>query len=206
MSPPGRGDLGEKVSSASFTTLEKTSSTWPQRLEQMSSEPTKTEPQIRSYPKLSKQDNGEYIANCLPDFSAQRLMGMRTSEAAEGIYNTAISALGASTEKYGSMASAMFAELEPQNAVEAMLIAQMTATHVAMTTLIERMSYQTAMDVRESLGRSVTRLSRTYLAQMDALKKYRAKAQQTVRVERVNVESGGQAIVGDVSTGGRGQT
>ena len=38
---------------------------------------------------------------------------------------------------------------------------------------------------------------------MDALKKYRAKAQQTVRVERVNVESGGQAIVGDVSTGGR---
>ena len=38
---------------------------------------------------------------------------------------------------------------------------------------------------------------------MDALKKYRAKAQQTVRVERVNVESGGQAVVGDVSTGGR---
>jgi hypothetical protein len=38
---------------------------------------------------------------------------------------------------------------------------------------------------------------------MDALKKYRAKAQQVVRVERVNVESGGQAIVGDVSTGGR---
>ena len=29
-----------------------------------------------------------------------------------------------------------------------------------------------------------TRLSRTYLAQMDALKKYRAKAQQVVRVER----------------------
>ena len=26
---------------------------------------------------------------------------------------------------------------------------------------------------------------------------------ETVRVERVNVESGGQAIVGDVSTGGR---
>jgi hypothetical protein len=45
----------------------------------------------------------------------------------------------------------------------------------------------------------MTRLSRTYLAQMDALKKYRAKAQQVVRVERVNVESGGQAIVGDVS-------
>jgi hypothetical protein len=38
---------------------------------------------------------------------------------------------------------------------------------------------------------------------MDALKRYRAKAHQAIRVERVNVESGGQAIVGDVQTGGR---
>ena len=57
--------------------------------------------------------------------------------------------------------------------------------------------------MREALERSVTRLSRTYLAQMDALKKHRAKAQQTVRVARVNVESGGQAIVGPVTTEGR---
>ena len=56
---------------------------------------------------------------------------------------------------------------------------------------------------RESLERSITRLSRTYLAQVDALKKYRAKAPQTVRVERVTVEDGGQAIVGDVTRGGR---
>lgn len=80
----------------------------------------------------------------------------------------------------------------------------MTATHVAMTTLSERMTYQESYQVRESYERSMTRLSRTYLAQMDALKKYRAKAQQTVRVERVNVESGGQAIVGDVSHRGEG--
>ena len=32
--------------------------------------------------------------------------------------------------------------------------------------------------------------------------KYRAKAQQTVRVERVTVHEGGQAIVGDVNHGG----
>ena len=48
----------------------------------------------------------------------------------------------------------------------------------------------------------MTRLSRTYLAQMDALKKYRTKSQQTVRVERVTVHDGGQAIVGDVNHGG----
>ena len=45
----------------------------------------------------------------------------------------------------------------------------------------------------------MTRLSRTFLAQVDGLKKYRAKAQQIVRVERVEVQDGGQAIVGDVS-------
>ena len=169
----------------------------------MSSRPKLAKQKTRSYPQLSKQDNGEYMANCSPDFSAKSLMGMRTCDAANGIYKTAINALGASAEKHGTMASAMFAELEPQDAVEAMLIAQMTATHVAMTNLSYRMSMQSNSEVKESCERSMTRLSRTYLAQMDALKKYRSKAQQTVRVERVNVESGGQAIVGDVSTGGR---
>ena len=130
-------------------------------------------------------------------------MGMRTHEAALGVYTSAISALGTGAERYSSFSSAIFAELEPRDAIEAMLISQMTATHVAMTTLSEKMTYQTNYQVRESFERSVTRLSRTYIAQIDALKKYRAKAQQTVRVERVNVESGGQAVVGDVSTGGR---
>ena len=46
-------------------------------------------------------------------------------------------------------------------------------------------------------------LARTYSAQMDSLKRYRSKGQQIVRVERVNVESGGQAVVGAVQHGGR---
>ena len=46
--------------------------------------------------------------------------------------------------------------------------------------------------------------TRDTVAQMDALKKHRAKAQQTVRVERVTVNEGGQAIVGDVSGVGGG--
>ncbi|MEO9895960.1 MAG: hypothetical protein ABJD13_08070 [Paracoccaceae bacterium] len=47
-------------------------------------------------------------------------------------YSTAITALGGLAEQHGNFASAMFADLE-QN--EAMLIAQMTATHVVMTNL-----------------------------------------------------------------------
>lgn len=40
---------------------------------------------------------------------------------------------------------------------------------------------------------------------MDTLNRYRSKGQQVVRVERVTVESGGQAIVGTVENGGRGR-
>ncbi|MEY8143666.1 hypothetical protein [Falsihalocynthiibacter sp. CO-5D18] len=158
----------------------------------------------RAFPKLKKTGEGSFSAEVPDNLQLEQLLGMRTVEAAKGVYLTAIGAMGQSAEKFGSLASAMFAELEPQDAIEAMLIAQMTATHVAMTHLSERLSYQTAYQVRESYERSITRLSRTYLAQMDALKKHRAKAQQIVRVERVTVNEGGQAIVGDVShAGGR---
>ena len=42
----------------------------------------------------------------------------------------------------------------------------------------------------------------TFAAQMETLKRYRSKGKQTVRVERVSVESGGQAVVGAVNHGG----
>src|SRR5215211_8487249 len=49
------------------------------------------------------------------------------------------------------------------------------------------------------------KLSRTYAALLDALDRHRGKGQpQVVRVERVTVEAGGQAIVGAVSQGGGG--
>ena len=160
---------------------------------------------LRTYPKLTKTGEKEYVVEAPEDLNMENLMGVRTQDAANGIYLSAISALGRSAEKNGAFASAMFAEMEPKDALEAMLLAQMTATHVTLTHLAEKLSFQTSYQVRESCERSMTRLSRTYLAQMEALKKYRAKAQQVVRVERVTVNEGGQAIVGDVShtEGGR---
>ncbi|CAN0602939.1 unnamed protein product, partial [Ectocarpus sp. 12 AP-2014] len=142
-----------------------------------SKEPEKTNARLRSYPKLEKLDDGSFNAVVSDDMCIQTLLGMRSHDAAHGVYTSAITALGKSAEQYGNLVSAMFAETEPQDAIEAMLISQMTATHVAVTTLTGRMTYNDATAIRESLERSATRLSRTYLAQMDALKKYRAKAQ-----------------------------
>jgi hypothetical protein len=162
-----------------------------------------TKPVHRKYPKVDKLEDGRFQVNCASEAEIMDLLGMKTETAADGVYKTTLNALGKQAEEHNNVASAMFAELEPRDGVEAILVGQMTATHVAMTTLMHQMTCASYMELRESYERSVTRLSRTYLAQVETSKKYRAKAQQTVRVERVNVESGGQAIVGDVSTGGR---
>jgi len=43
-----------------------------------------------------------------------------------------------------------------------------------------------------------------FAAQVEALKRYRSRGDQTVRVEHVTVNEGGQAIVGKVNHGGAG--
>ncbi|MBF9059060.1 hypothetical protein HKCCSP123_07675 [Rhodobacterales bacterium HKCCSP123] len=129
----------------------------------------------------------------------QELYGTRTYAAASAILSSALNSLGENAASYLDLMPAMAVEMEPRDAVEAMLVTQMAATHVAMTTMSLKLHHTTSLQARESFERSMTRLSRTFLAQMDQLKKYRAKAQQVVRVERVEVNEGGQAIVGDVS-------
>ena len=54
-----------------------------------------------------------------------------------------------------------------------------------------------------SAERAYNKLARTYVAQIEALKRYRSAGEQTVRVEHVTVNDG-QAIVGNVTTGGSG--
>ena len=61
---------------------------------------------------------------------------MKTEGAALGVYKTTLNTLGKQVEEHGNLASAMFAELEPRDGVEAMLIGETTATHVAMTSLM----------------------------------------------------------------------
>jgi hypothetical protein len=47
----------------------------------------------------------------------------------------------------------------------------------------------------------LNKLARTFAAQVEALKKYRSAGEQTIRVQHVTVNDGGQAIVGNVSQG-----
>lgn len=94
--------------------------------------------------------------------------------------------------------------MNPKDAAEALLMTQMAAIHQATMTMARRLNHTVNIPQQDAAERALNKLARSYAAQMDTLKRYRSKGQQTVRVERVTVESGAQAVVGNVNTGGRG--
>ena len=95
--------------------------------------------------------------------------------------------------------------IEPRDHVEAMLATQMAAVQMATMTFARRLAHVETLPQQDAAERAFNKLARTFTTQVEALKRYRSTGQQTVRVERVTVEAGGQAIVGPVSTSaGRG--
>ena len=104
-------------------------------------------------------------------------------------------------------ALAVMKGIEPGDGIEDMAAAQLVAAHHAAMQAYGRAANpdQPFAVWRESLNQA-NRLSRTFAAMLEALNRHRGKSgQQTVRVEHVTVNDGGQAIVGAVERpGGRG--
>lgn len=94
--------------------------------------------------------------------------------------------------------------MEPRDQVESMLAAQMTAVHMATMTFARRLAHVENIPQQDSAERAFNKLCRTFAVQVEALKRYRTGGQQKVTVEHVTVNEGGQAVVGSVTTGGRG--
>lgn len=102
-------------------------------------------------------------------------------------------------EQMANAVAAGMLGIAPKDEIEGMLASQMVAVHnQAMKFLNLALSNQNLAIVREMQNVS-NRLLRTFTLQMEALTKYRKKAEQTVRVEHVHIHSGAQAIVGTVS-------
>lgn len=93
--------------------------------------------------------------------------------------------------------------LQPQDEAEAMLAAQMAMVHRAVMHSARLVRHSDTLQQIEAHDRCLNRLTRTYVAQMDTLKRYRSRGQKVI-VEHVHVYEGGQAIVGDVHHGGGG--
>ena len=97
--------------------------------------------------------------------------------------------------------------LAPNDEAEAMLICQMAACQGYAMELMTRAAHTGTLLVAESVVNMANKLMRTYTSQMQTLARYRGKtSQQKVIVEHVNVEAGGQAVVGAVQAGGRGDS
>ncbi|TFL15974.1 hypothetical protein [Jannaschia formosa] len=95
--------------------------------------------------------------------------------------------------------------MKPRDPAEVLLVSQMAVTHQAVLMLARRLNHVDTLPQQGSAERALNKTARTFAVQMDTLKRYRSKGQQTVRVERVTVQEGGQAIIGNVETGGRGR-
>lgn len=95
-------------------------------------------------------------------------------------------------------------DLAPRDAVERMLAVQMAATHVATIRSARWLANADTIAQVQAHYTGFNKLGRTFAAQVEALRKHRTGGAQTVRVEHVTVEAGGQAIVGHVQHGGRG--
>ena len=94
----------------------------------------------------------------------------------------------------------LYESLEPQDGIEAMLSAQMVGSHLAVMSLFERANRSKNLDAILKYMKGAAQFEGQFLKQVATLDKHRGRNPQKVVVEHVNIESGGQAIVGHVET------
>lgn len=100
---------------------------------------------------------------------------------------------------------AQIAAVEPNDGIEAMLATQMAVVHQASLKVARLLRGSETIPQQDSASNAFNKLARTFVAQVEALKRYRSKGEQKVIVEHVTVNDGGQAIVGQVGGGRRGE-
>jgi hypothetical protein len=96
----------------------------------------------------------------------------------------------------------LFESLKPADGLEGMLAVQMVGTHnAAVESLRRAMIYDQSLEGRNVYLSQAERMMGMYMRQVDALAKHRGKGHANITVGQVNVESGGQAVVGNVAAG-----
>jgi hypothetical protein len=95
-----------------------------------------------------------------------------------------------------------FVDLAPRDELERMLATQMLGTHAAAIECLRRaMIDGQTFEGRDANLKHAEKLMVVYTRQLEAMNRHRGKGQQNITVKHVNVEAGGQAIVGNVDTG-----
>jgi hypothetical protein len=104
---------------------------------------------------------------------------------------------GGVSEMGVNAALAVVEAAKPKDEIEGALAVQMAATHSAAMSVLSRFGGGGGSERRVvALGSAAARLLRAYTAQVEALRRLRGGGQQVIRIERVDVRDGGQAVVG----------
>lgn len=89
--------------------------------------------------------------------------------------------------------------VKPNDHIEALLITQMVTTHNAVMRCFKIVANTESIDKMNLVYNSANKLLRSYAKQMEALSRYRSKGNQKIMVEHIHINSGGQAIIGNIS-------
>ena len=107
------------------------------------------------------------------------------------------------SEPVVNAALAMIEAAAPKNEIEAAHAVQMACTHMAVMAVLARLGGWDGTERRvATLGSTAARLLRAYATQVELLRRLRQGGHQYVHVEHVNVNDGGQAVIGNVKTAG----
>lgn len=93
----------------------------------------------------------------------------------------------------------MIGSIGPKDSIESMLISQMVSVHMAAMRCACRLACTDNLPQQESVTRALTRLSRTFAAQVEALSRHRDNGERAITVRNLSVQDGGRAIVGNVT-------
>ncbi|MBR0822794.1 hypothetical protein [Bradyrhizobium liaoningense] len=93
----------------------------------------------------------------------------------------------------------MIRSIAPTDSIEAMLVSQMVSVHMAAMHSACRLACIDDLAQHESVTRALTRLSRTFAAQVEALSRHRNSDERTIMVRNLSVQDGGRAIVGNIT-------
>ncbi len=109
------------------------------------------------------------------------------------------------TTRMMQAAAAALSAFKPVDEIEGMIAAQAVALHFTAMECLRRANIsEQPFEIAARLRKDAANTMRTMTEMLEALDRKRGKAPQIVRVERVVVHEGGQAIVGNVAAGGRG--
>ncbi|MBA7484057.1 hypothetical protein ES707_19580 [subsurface metagenome] len=89
--------------------------------------------------------------------------------------------------------------IAPKDSIEALLVAQMVSVHMAAMRCACRLACTDDLAKQEGIARALTRLSRTFAAQVEALHRHRNSDERAITVQNFSVQDGGRAIVGNVT-------